>query len=328
MARVTYRGESVELAAGETVLDGLERARLPVRASCRSGVCQACVLKSARGPVAASAQQGLRDGWKREGYFLSCQWAPTEDVDVLDASEAQGSTLATIAEIRRESASVSRVWLTPAAPLPYRAGQFVHVERPDDGTSRAYSLASVADLDARLELHVRRVEGGALSPWLTDEASVGRTVLLRGPLGSCCYDEDTSRDALLVLAGTSTGLAPLVGVVRRALHLGHAGPIHLYAGSLDASGLYMRDELARLAAANRNVVVHACVLGGDAPRGVRIADLGDAIVADHPGLKHARAFLCGASAWVSATKKRLFLAGIPLKAIASDAFVPTGAARA
>ncbi|MCB9673256.1 MAG: 2Fe-2S iron-sulfur cluster binding domain-containing protein [Alphaproteobacteria bacterium] len=323
MARLTYRGGSFEAEDGESVLECLERAGCAPPSSCRSGQCQSCLMKATSGSLPPAAQQGLKDAWRAQGLFLACACRPTEDLEVADADGGALEVAATITGREVLSDEVVRIRLATGSPFEYRAGQFVSVIRPSDRLTRPYSLASLPS-EPQLELHVRRVPGGRMSAWLCDEAPIGEPVQLRGPAGECFYL--AGEEQPLVLAGTSTGLAPLVGIVRDALDRGHRGPIALYHGSVRASGLYLADELDTLAT-HPNVRVVRSVLEGPTPDGVVQEGLDALVLGSGHDLKAARAWLCGAPELVRLLKKKLFLAGMPLKAIASDPFVvaPAGA---
>jgi NAD(P)H-flavin reductase len=276
-------------------------------------------MRALEGHVPATAQRGLRDAWKSQGLFLACACRPTSDM-VVSLPDALGTEVSARV-VGREvlSDDVVRLLIEPTEPFDFRAGQFVNIVRPEDHVARPYSIASLPS-NGPLEFHVRRIPGGQLSPWLCDDATPGASVALRGPSGECFYL--ATQDQPLILAGTSTGLAPLLGVVRDALTHGHRGPIALYHGSLHASGLYLRDELNALAATHANVDTCCTVLRGPAPDGVLLEPLEDVLFARHSDtLSGGRAWLCGAPDFVKGLKKRLFLAGMPLRSISSDPFL-------
>lgn len=316
MARITYQGRTFESRPGETVLDCLERGGKAPPSSCRSGHCQSCLMRATAGEVPADAQKGLKDAWKVEGLFLACACKPASNLAIADVDADRIAVRATLVARERLSHEVVRLRLRPAEPFGYRAGQFVSLVR-DDGLTRPYSLASLPG-DDTLELHVRRVAGGQMSSWLCDAIEPGDELRVRGPSGECFYVAEP--DQPLLLAGTSTGLAPLLGVVRDALGQGHEGPITLLHGSLREDGLYLGAELAALARAHDNLTVVRCVLHGPASGGVVVGSL-EALLLAQPDLKRSRAWLCGAPGLVTPLKKKLFIAGMPLRAIATDPFL-------
>ena len=96
--RIHYRGQPYDLLPGETVLAGLERQGVNVPAFCRTGVCQTCLLRATRGRPPASSQGGIKESWVEQGCFLSCQWVPTEALEV-EPSDAVGCFAARVAGV-------------------------------------------------------------------------------------------------------------------------------------------------------------------------------------------------------------------------------------
>jgi NAD(P)H-flavin reductase len=220
--------------------------------------------------------------------------------------------------LERLTETVLRVQLETAAPLEYRAGQYITLRR-EDGLARSYSLASLPG-DGTLELHVRRAPQGRMSGWLFDEARANDAVHVRGPAGDCFYVGGAGEQPLL-LAGTGTGLAPLVGICRDAIAQGHTGPIRLFHGAVRPAGLYLRDELAELAGENPNVSYTPVVLEGGEGEGIATGALDKVIAGAHPKLSGWRGFVCGDPATVGVLRKKLFLAGMASREIFADAFV-------
>jgi NAD(P)H-flavin reductase len=220
---------------------------------------------------------------------------------------------AVITELARLSDSVLRVRLAPAGEFEYRAGQFVTLFRAD-GLARSYSVASLP-AEGPMELHFRVLANGRNSRWLADESPVGVEVQLQGPSGECFYLAGREEQPLL-LAGTGTGLAPLLGVARDALQQGHRGPIHLVHGAANSRGLYHHELLTSLSADHGNLRVWQTTLEADGP-------LDKAVLGRFPSLAGYRVFLCGDPAIVQSLRKRAYLAGAALNDIHADAFLPS-----
>jgi ferredoxin-NADP reductase len=220
---------------------------------------------------------------------------------------------AVIVELTRLSDSVLRVGLKPAGPFEYHAGQFVTIFRAD-GLARSYSIASLP-AEGMLELHVRVLANGRMSRWLADESPMGVEVQIQGPSGECFYLSGREAQPLL-LAGTGTGLAPLLGVARDALLQGHRGPIHLVHAAANRHGLYHHELLARLSADHGNLSVWQTTLDADGP-------LDKAVFGRFPSLAGYRVFLCGDPTLVQSLRKRAYLAGAAMNDIHADAFLPS-----
>jgi NAD(P)H-flavin reductase/ferredoxin len=323
MPRIHVDGATYECAGDETVLECLERQGVEIMSSCRTGVCQSCLVQAVDGAPPAAAQQGLRDTMAAQGFFLACCAQPKEDL-TLDLEGASGREVrALVTSIDKLNERVVRVRCEPGAPIACFAGQFMNIVGPE-GDVRSYSVASVAELDSYLEFHVMLLPGGKVSTWIHDDLAVGDALKLIGPQGACYY-VGGSPDQPMVLAGTGTGLAPLYGIVRDALRQGHAGPIHLFHGSVRADGLYLVDELRALAATHENVHYYPCALeaGGD-DSGVAIQAIDAYVEATVPELDGYRVYLCGHPDLVKTMQRGAFLAGASMGDIYTDAFLPAG----
>lgn len=101
-----------------------------------------------------------------------------------------------------------RAQLQTDQEFEYLAGQYIGLRY--GGNSRAYSLAS-SPLADELEICVRRVPDGRLSPKLVEDLSVGDTVTVRGPHGELILQEPSDRD--MVFLATGTGVAPFKGMI-------------------------------------------------------------------------------------------------------------------
>ena len=318
MATVHYGELSFAADRGESVLDCLLRNGVPISHSCKAGACQSCLVRG-RGHVPESAQRGLKETLRAQGYFLACSLRPVEDIAVSPAGP--GSRVeARISGLDSMNDTVMRVRLRTDTTLDYYAGQFVTVFR-DDGLARSYSLASLPH-ENELELHVRKIPGGAMSEWLHHLAAPDTPLWLQGPSGNCFYTPGNNDEPLL-LAGTGTGLAPLYGVLRDALLQGHRGPVWLFHGALTPAGLYLTEELAELCAAHPNFHYVRSVLREGDDTEVEVGDLDKCILSRFPSLKGWKGYVCGDPALVNSLRRKLFLAGMASKAIYADAFVPS-----
>jgi CDP-4-dehydro-6-deoxyglucose reductase, E3 len=320
MPRLRCDGLEVPLEAGETVLDGLQRAGLTVASSCRVGACQACLLQATRGAPPAAAQVGLKASLRERGFFLACQARLDADLEVSRHGAEALEVPARVVDVTPLAKDVIRVRLAPQGAFTYRAGQFLTLVR-EDGLARAYSLASLPGRDAGLlELHVRVLTGGAMSGWLASSAAQDVQVRLRGPAGDCFYTPNNLEQSL-VLVGAGTGLAPLWGVLREALAAEHTGPIELWHGARSPEGLYLREELQQLARHHRNFSYRACVLEGATQPDVMQGRLDDVLLRTVPSFAARRVYLCGDAALVQQLKRKVFLSGASLPEIHADAFV-------
>jgi NAD(P)H-flavin reductase/ferredoxin len=320
---IEFEGKTYELKHDETVLDCLLRHDIRVSSFCRTGACQSCMLRAPPNTVPAAAQVGLKPSWKQQGFFLSCVCRPSGDLTV-ERCEAAATFDSTITNVEPLTEDVLRVHLTRPLGFDFRAGQFVQIIRPD-GLMRPYSIASLPEA-SELELHVARLPEGKMSGWLAQ--SSGASLTLRGPFGECFYQDDEPHRPLL-LAGTGTGLAPLLGILRAAAARSHQGAITLFHGALAPAGLYLRAELEALANALPSLeLVGSLRSGTTAELGshgrwyLEKAELDQLVISRHPKLSAHRLYLCGNPDIVRRLRKRVYLAGASLECIHSDSFAP------
>jgi len=317
MIRITFEGSRYVVQEGETALEALLRGGANVTFSCRRGSCHVCMLRT-HGAIGEEGGRGLREELRARGYFLPCVTTPRCDLQVERPDPSELFVRAQIANKRRLSEKVVALSLESETNLSWRAGQFVNVRR-SDGTTRSYSIASIAEEDYYLELHVERVAEGRMSGWLCDEAEVGTTLEIQGPIGASFYDPATKARPLLLVA-TGTGLAPLLGIARDALRSGHRGEIFLYHGSSDHRGLYLREQLAQLALEHPRLHYRPCVSRGRPELGVISGRANDVAFATHRDLRGWVAYLAGGADAVHDARARAVVAGIDRADLHADPF--------
>jgi len=316
MPILRVHGRDLPVEPGETALDALLRGGALVPNSCRAGACKSCLVRASAGTPPPAAQVGLKDTQRARGYFLACVCRPEEDLTIADEDP---TIAAEVTGVDMLSADVVRVRMRPAAPFAYRPGQFVTVLRPD-GLARSYSLASVPELGEDLEIHARVLPQGRMSGYLARELHIGDRLGLRGPSGDCFYVPGEP-GRTLVLIGTGTGLAPLYGIARDALHHGHTGPITLIHGGLTAAGLYLGDTLAGMARERPGLRYVRCALHGEPSEGLEIGAIEAVAARLLPKLAGHKVYLCGDPERVQILKKQSFMRGARMQDILADAFV-------
>ncbi len=310
--RLTIGRRDLSLDPGETVLQALGRHGINLPSACRSGICQACLIRAVRGNPGAGSRTGLRDSLADRGFFLACMARPRDDLTVALAGD-EVYTPASVQSVVPITDSVLRVWIRPARPLEFRAGQHVTLRRAG-GIARVYSIANRPEeaADKGIEMHVRVYPGGAMSGWLA-RAELGSPVSLGVPAGDCCYLPGDPA-APLLLAGTGTGIAPLLGIARDAVMLGHHGPIALIHGVTHPDARYLSS--LETASPPHGVRTRICARSAG-------EDITEAALQELTGLQEpasASAYLCGGPAAVHRTRRALFLAGMSLRRIHADLF--------
>jgi len=324
MTHIIFDNKRINLSEGQTVLSALLERNYNIPNSCQAGVCQSCLMQLNNGKVPAAAQNGLKNTLKAQGYFLSCSCIPNTPLEISMANDANQRCTATVSEHRLLSSDILCLRLTIQNNFEYRAGQFINLWK-DKTLGRSYSLASVSTLDDDIELHIRRIKNGEMSNWLHDNVRPGDKLDIQTATGNCFYIADKPEQKI-ILAGTGTGLAPLIGIARDALQQQHQGEIHLLHGAIKTDGLYQHQKLLRMAEQYEKFYYHANVLQRDDKE---IAD--NVIHYEHPLEQHIteimqqskdyKAYLCGDADTVNKLKKTLFISGISMNNIYSDPFI-------
>ncbi|MEO6083578.1 MAG: 2Fe-2S iron-sulfur cluster-binding protein [Umezawaea sp.] len=195
--------------------------------------------------------RAYQSGLRKEGY---------EDVEVGQRRDGRSERPAAenrlrevrIAEVRRETPSAVTLVLEDAerpVSFDFRPGQFFTLVADVDGrpVRRAYS-ASSAPGAARLEVTVKRVEGGRFSTHVHQNLSAGDRLSVRGPSGAFHADPAATHEVVLVAAGS--GVTPMMSMVRTILAAPAANRIALLCGNRSEEEVIFADELRRLAGEN------------------------------------------------------------------------------
>jgi ferredoxin-NADP reductase len=157
---------------------------------------------------------------------------------------------ATVTDIITETADTKTLRLTRPAGFDFVPGQFVNVtlSLPDGGRiRRAYSIAS-SPLEAGLDLTVRRLPGGAMSPILTDEVEVGWQLSLKGPYGRFLLE-----DKRLVWIAGGSGIVPFRSMWRYIDQKGLCAEFALLYAIQDVDHIIYRSELDALRQRGKHV---------------------------------------------------------------------------
>ena len=317
MVKVSYQDKVYDREEGETVLDVLLKNDEKASFSCQRGVCQTCMMEAVEGEVPERAQEGLSSKYKEKNYFLACLCWPDKDLTVAYPKEEELCMRAMVMEKKQLAKDVYSFILQSEKPLDYKAGQFINFHHRDD-LIRSYSLASHPKQDRRLEIQVKRKENGELSNWMLDELKVRQVIQIQGPNGDSYYRDDNP-DGNILMVGTGTGLAPLLGIARDALYNNHRGQIYLYHGSRKEEGLYAQERLQALADEHENFHYAACVSGEETADYVA-GRASDIALERHSELSGWTVYLCGDPAMVRDTTRQACLAGAKSSDVVADPF--------
>ncbi len=321
MAQLKFKSNIFTVSAGSTVLDTLLEQGHEIPNNCRAGACLSCVMQVTEGKVPEKSQKGLKDSQKAKGYFLACSCEPDENIDIQLVDTNQLRVDASVKEINKLSIDVIELKVSTNKPFKYNAGQYVTLWK-DNVLGRSYSLANLPEDNGDLCFHIRKIPNGKFSNWVHNELKIGDCISVQGPAGDCFYTSGNLEQNILLI-GTGTGLAPLIGIINDALRHGHTGEIHLFHGALRPSGLYLTETLTKLAQKNNNLKYHPCVMTAEKGMisNITEGDISKIALECVPSPKNWKSFLCGNEDLVNKLKKQIFIAGSNMNDIYTDPFV-------
>ena len=321
--KIHYKNNICTTNENETVLDCLLRNNLNTPYSCKSGICQSCMMQAKSGKIPEKSQEGLKTNLKKRDLFLACQCLPSEDIEISDPDDSQINIKSSIKEITPLNHNVLRVRITPNNRFECEPGQYLNLINSHQ-VSRSYSIANNPNEDGFIELHVKIIENGAIGTWLKNEAKIGSEVIIRGAYGNCFYSNEEGNNHKIILAGTGTGLAPLFGITNEAIKQKHKGDITLIHGVLEERDLYLTKELKNVESNVKNFDYIPCVANGEKSGNHIIGNI-EEITMDKlkQDTENTYLFICGAPKIVNSLKTKAFLSGLPSKNIFTDAFIPS-----
>ncbi|KTD73985.1 FAD-binding oxidoreductase [Legionella tucsonensis] len=318
MTELHYNEQVLHSMEDESVLDCLLRHDVDYPHACRSGVCQACLMKTTDSSIESKWQEGLPDTLKSQGYFLACQAKPTTTIHLKVPDAAECEQQAMISELSPLTHNVIRVKLLTEHLENWIPGQYLNLLNPD-GISRSYSIANMPAKEGYIELHIKLKDDGVMSQWLQKKATVDEIVHIRGPFGKCYYVNANQSSFDILLIGTGTGLAPLLGIVKVALSKQHQGKITLIHGGCQDDDIYYTEELQTLAAFYQNFQYIPCVLKSNGR--YQESDITQQLLMHLNNTGNVQVYVCGPNETIKILKTKAFLAGVPSSKIYSDAFL-------
>ncbi len=252
-------GEVVEVAAGQRLLDACLRAGIYLPYACNHGLCGSCKVQVLDGEVEhnEASDFALMDLERQEGKCLACVATLASDCVIEAEVEEEPDALhlpicdlvADVVRIEALTPTVKGIWLAlPAPGLAFQAGQYLNLTLPGIDGARAFSIASAPSAPTLLELHVRKVPGGAATTYLHEELQPGERLAVSGPLGRFFVRESAGLP-MIFLAGGS-GISSPKSMIDDLLARGVRDDITLVYGARNPAELYYHAHFAALADAH------------------------------------------------------------------------------
>lgn len=239
--------------------------------------------------------------------------------------------IATIKNIKQETARAKSFTLALPAWQPHRAGQHYDMRlTAEDGyqVERSYSIASEPERAGEIDLTIEKIDDGEVSPYMHEVVIVGDQVEVRGPIGGYFVWDATLRDPLLLIGGGS-GVVPLMSMLRHRAAAKSSAPTHLLYSSRALDDIIYYAELEALREKMDGLkVFHTLTRSHPANwKGyTRRIDAAMLREVSAPLGKNVRVFICGPTALVENAANALVQIGIPASAVKTERFGPSGTA--
>ncbi|WP_038204580.1 NADH:ubiquinone reductase (Na(+)-transporting) subunit F [Xenophilus azovorans] len=307
-------GATIDVEEGQTVLDAALRQGIYLPHACCHGLCGTCKVQVCDGEVEHGAANpfALMDFERDDGKTLACcatlQCDATIEADIDEEPDAAVIPVrdfaATLERIEALTPTIKALHLALDKPIRFQAGQYVQLEIPGLGQSRAFSIANPPDANgeaARIELNVRHVPGGAGTTWLHESAKEGGRLRLAGPYGRFFVRRSAGLPMLFMAGGS--GLSSPRSMILELLASGCTEPITLVYGQRTGEELYYDAEFRALAEAYPNFHYLPALSGepeGSAWTGARGFVHEAAKAHFDGGFAGHKAYLCGPPAMIEA----------------------------
>jgi ferredoxin-NADP reductase len=232
--------------------------------------------------------------------------------------------VATVTSVTPETGSVVTITLDPPDWLGHRAGQHLDVRlTADDGytAERSYSIASAPG--EPLAITVERLEGGEVSPYLTEDLRAGDELELRGPIGGYFVWEPADGGPLILLAGGS-GVVPLRAILRHRRRSGSEVPARLLYSARTLPDVIYRGELDQ--GHDGAQVIYTLTRSHPPGWTGHTGRIGQALLAEAAWAAEANplAFICGPTSFVETAAAALVGLGYRPERVKTERFGATG----
>lgn len=300
-----------------TILNAALSQGIPLEYSCKKGDCGLCTATIVSGCVRNEQGELIE-----QGTVLTCCSYPHTELHLNanycpDLIGIECKTLpCKVISVSQLTPTIASLTLkhAPCVSFRYLAGQFIELSY--QGIRRSYSIANVQRHGDELELHIRLVDKGELSPLLF-AASPGQMMRFSGPLGTFFVRKS---DAPVVFIATGTGFAPIKAMLEQLLQEQSTRPITLYWGMKQSADFYSEfPTQCQQAVSLFNFI--PMVSGEDANWNGRRGRVSETLHEDFSDLSQHHIYVCGSAQMITDVKQACVALGAKTEHFYADAFI-------
>jgi ring-1,2-phenylacetyl-CoA epoxidase subunit PaaE len=129
----------------------------------------------------------------------------------------------------------------------FRAGQNLTFRKPLNGEElrRNYSLCS-SPLEGKIQVAVKKVEGGAFSTWANEELKPGEQLDVLPPTGKFCVEMDAANRKHYVAFAAGSGITPIISLLKTILASEPQSRCTLVFGNKSKNSIMFKEALEAL----------------------------------------------------------------------------------
>lgn len=226
-----------------------------------------------------------------------------------------------VKEVIRETADAISVVFDRPEGVSFKAGQFLTLIIDINGKEvrRSYSLSSAPYEMDKLTVSVKRVEGGLMSNYLSDNTKAGDTIKVMEPMGTFFLEPNSSSANNYVLFGGGSGITPMMSILKTILTEEPNSIVTLVYANRDKFSIIFKEELETLANSDKLNIIHVLedTSDFDARSGRINPDLVKEVISDNV----TGYYMCGPTPMMDAVTNSLNAYGISSSIIHKESFV-------
>src|SRR5690554_181390 len=325
-SKITINKDNVISVSGrDTALNALTNNKVFLPSSCGGkATCGTCKFRLVdwHEPPKPTELPFLSKDEIDEGVRLSCQVIVEGDMKV----EVPASVLnvkpfyGKVVEVEQLTHDIRRIKFEMKEDFPFKPGQYLQIEVPGLGTTRAYSIASDSKDLRHPEVIIRLVPGGIATKFVHNALMVGDTIKITGPFGDFYLHEESKRQIIMIAGGS--GKAPIRSIVYKLMDQKMPRKATYFFGARTKKDLYYTEEFNAIEKKYKNFK-YVPALSEPLESDNWDGDVGliTEVVAKYTqDLSGHEAYLCGSPGMIDACIKVLKEKGMPEEHIYFDKF--------
>ena len=318
----------IDVEDGDCILESALSQGIDYPHGCRSGNCGACKSKLISGEVDMMpySEFALEDSEKENMLILACRSIPKTDCNIKIINNIEQKSIEhdtkelsyEVSKISKVTKDIITIKLSNISndKFDFFAGQYAELKF-NNLDSRQFSMANCPS-EKQLEFHVKTLDEGLISKYISEKLSVGEKVKITGPYGNS-YLRENHKGPILGIAG-GTGLAPILSIALASQEKKMKQPVSIYIGARTENDFYYLEQFKKLSNNNPNFNFFPIISDQTKVNNIRTGLVTDAVMEDIEDFDGFKVYLAGPPPMVEAAEKLFPNLGLRKNDIHADAF--------